>query len=111
MPITPIFSKNANAAITFTGNALGLSKALNVQDMGTESAIGAYITNNTTSSVSTYPNGTTATYSLNSSSAVLNIPSGSTILYAELIWGGSCQVQSEDYTSSEIGRASCRERV
>uniref|UniRef100_UPI001E3D0907 isopeptide-forming domain-containing fimbrial protein n=2 Tax=Clostridium haemolyticum TaxID=84025 RepID=UPI001E3D0907 len=100
MPITPIFSKNANAAITFTGNALGLSKALNVQDMGTESAIGAYITNNTTSSVSTYPNGTTATYSLNSSSAVLNIPSGSTILYAELIWGGSCQVQSEDYTSS-----------
>ncbi|MCD3331061.1 beta strand repeat-containing protein, partial [Clostridium botulinum] len=100
MPITPIFSKNANAAITFTGNALGLSKASNIQDMGTESAIGAYITNNTTSSVSTYPNGTTATYSLNSSSAVLNIPSGSTILYAELIWGGSCQVQSEDYTSS-----------
>ncbi|KEI10767.1 hypothetical protein Z957_00045, partial [Clostridium sp. K25] len=100
MPITPIFSKNANATITFIGNALGLSKALNVQDMGTESAIGAYITNNTTSSVSTYPNGTTATYSLNSSSAVLNIPSGSTILYAELIWGGSCQVQSEDYTSS-----------
>ncbi|KOC34149.1 isopeptide-forming domain-containing fimbrial protein, partial [Clostridium botulinum] len=100
MPIIPIFSKNANAAITFTGNALGLSKALNTQDMGTESAIGAYITNNTTSSVSTYPNGTTSTYSLNSSSAVLNIPSGSTILYAELIWGGSCQVQSEDHTSA-----------
>lgn len=37
----------------------------------------------------TYPAGTTSAYASNSSAAILTLPSGSTILYAELIWGGS----------------------
>ncbi|MCD3216745.1 DUF11 domain-containing protein, partial [Clostridium botulinum C] len=99
MPITPIFSTNDNAAFTFTGNALGLSKALDSQDMGNQSSIGAYITTDTHSTVNNYPQGTTANYSSNSSAATLTIPPNSTILHAELIWGGSCQVQLEDHTS------------
>ncbi|EDS76844.1 conserved repeat domain protein [Clostridium botulinum C str. Eklund] len=99
MPISSVFSKNANGAITFTGNSLGLSKTPDSQDMGTASAIGAYITTNTSDIVSTYPNGTTLSYTSNSSSARLTIPEGSTILRAEIIWGGTCQVQYEDHIS------------
>lgn len=44
---------------------------------------------NTASVFGTYPAGTTSLYTSNSSSAQLVLPSGSTVLYAELIWGGS----------------------
>ncbi|MGN7356984.1 DUF7507 domain-containing protein [Paenibacillus sp. SAF-054] len=52
-------------------------------------SIGAFITTNAASQYGTYPAGTTSAYLNNSSSAQLVLPSGSTILYAELIWGGS----------------------
>ena len=38
--------------------------------------------------VNDFPFGTTLNYALNSSSAELNLPVGSTVLYAELVWGG-----------------------
>ena len=38
--------------------------------------------------VSTFPAGTTLDYTKNGSAAVLNLPAGSTVLYAELVWGG-----------------------
>ena len=42
------------------------------------------------------PAGTTTDWTKNSSSAVLNIPAGSTILYAELVWSGSYGYYCED---------------
>ncbi|OZQ66255.1 hypothetical protein CA600_11935 [Paenibacillus sp. VTT E-133280] len=56
---------------------------------GTLDSIGGFTTVNTTSIFGTYPNGTTSLYTSNSSSAILVLPSGSTVLYAELIWGGT----------------------
>lgn len=56
---------------------------------GTQDSIGAFTTVNTALKFGTYPSGTTNLYTSNSSSAILTLPAGSTVLYAELIWGGS----------------------
>jgi large repetitive protein len=80
-----------SGAITFTGNTLGLDKSATttVNGPGTAGAIGTFITTNTALKDGTYPFGTTADWKLNSSAATLSIPTGATVLYAELIWGGS----------------------
>jgi uncharacterized repeat protein (TIGR01451 family)/fimbrial isopeptide formation D2 family protein len=83
------FTTIDTGAMTFTGNTLGLNKATGQNNPGTAGSIGAFIDTNTSSQVGTYPAGTTLTWSQNASAANLNIPAGSTILYAELIWGGS----------------------
>lgn len=80
---------NATGAITFTGNTLGLSRSEVSGVPGTSDSIGAFVTTNTALRYGTYPFGTTDNYLLNSSSAVLNLPAGSSVLYAELIWGGT----------------------
>lgn len=95
----------ANGAITFTGNTVGLSKKENSQDAGTAHSIGAYITNdNLQTPVTTYPGpiatpfyqGTTLSIPNNGSVAYLNLPTGSTILYADLVWSGSYQTSGEN---------------
>ena len=76
--------------MTFTGNTLGLDKTGGPEqpwDVRLDRRIHNHT--NTTSQVGSYPAGTTLTWSQNSSSAQLSIPAGSTILYAELIWGGN----------------------
>jgi large repetitive protein len=80
-----------SGAITFTGNTLGLDKSAttNQNAPGTSGSIGSFITTNTTLQDGSYPVGTTADWKLNSSAAKLVIPTGATVLYAELIWGGS----------------------
>ena len=89
------FNTINNGAITFTGNALGLSKLGGQNEPGTDDSIGAYITTDSTSQVGTYPfsttppAGTTLTWQNNNLSAVLDLPEGSTVLYAELVWFGS----------------------
>ncbi|WP_413379279.1 beta strand repeat-containing protein [Paenibacillus taichungensis] len=83
------YSINENGAITFTGNTLGLSRSGTPGVPGTVDSIGAYITTDTTQQFGTYPPGTTSVFLNNSSAAVLQIPAGSTVLYAELIWGGT----------------------
>ncbi|MGG4047659.1 DUF7507 domain-containing protein [Paenibacillus favisporus] len=49
-----------------------------------------------------YPAGTTNAFQSNSSSAVLSLPTGSTVLYAELIWGGSYIISGSVNLSSSI---------
>ncbi len=83
------YSTIAPGGMTFTGNSLGLSKASNVNSPGTAGSIGAFITTNTALTVGTFPAGTTLDWTLNSSSAPLRLPAGSSVIYAELIWGGS----------------------
>ncbi|SEM90106.1 conserved repeat domain-containing protein [Paenibacillus sp. OV219] len=80
---------NATGSITFTGNTLGLSRSDTVGVPGTQDSIGAFVTTDTSVRVGTYPFGTTSNYLLNNADAILVIPAGSTVLYAELIWGGT----------------------
>ncbi|MDE7078796.1 MAG: DUF11 domain-containing protein [Clostridia bacterium] len=82
------YSDVKKGGIVFTGNTLGLSKAANQNAPGTEGSIGAFTSLNTALQVGTFPAGTTLVYTLNGSRAVLNLPAGSTVLYAELVWGG-----------------------
>jgi uncharacterized repeat protein (TIGR01451 family) len=83
------FNTTTNGAITFTGNTLGLDGGNVSGNPGSQGSIGAFTTTDTTQKFGNFPFGTTNNWQLNSSSAVLTIPPGSTILYAELIWGGS----------------------
>ncbi|WDH84704.1 DUF7507 domain-containing protein [Paenibacillus urinalis] len=89
IPLVLRATYNATGAITFTGNTLGLSRSNTEGVPGTLDSIGAFITTNSAVRFGTYPLGTTSSYQSNNSSAVLVLPSGSTVLYAELIWGGS----------------------
>lgn len=93
------FSTIGNGAITFTGNTIGLNKAANTNAPGTSGAIGTFIAAGTASVDGTYPVGTTATWTQNASRAVLVIPPGSTVLYAELIWSGSYSYGGENVSA------------
>ncbi|AEB76379.1 isopeptide-forming domain-containing fimbrial protein [Clostridium botulinum] len=104
--LTEIYSTTTSGGIAFIGNTLGLSKAAGTQGPGTENSIGAFITTNPNLNVNNYPApeyssaaGTTSNMYINASSTKLTIPEGSTVLHAELIWGGTCKVGGEDYSS------------
>ena len=83
------FSTTDNGGITFTGNTLGLSKLTNQNQPGLADAAGAFITTDVSQQVGLYLPGTTLLWQQNSSSAILDLPLESTVLYAELIWSGS----------------------
>ena len=86
-----------NGAVTFVGNALGLNKDGTNDRPGTSGSLGTFITTDTSQRDNPeWPQGTTGDWRLNSSSAVLSLPSGSRIIHAELIWGGSYLFGSED---------------
>ena len=90
-----------NGAVTFIGNSLGLNKAGSPTDgPGTSGSIGAFVTTNTTlRKNASWPLGTTSDWKLNSSTAILNLPAGSTVIYAELIWGGSWAYGGENVSA------------
>ncbi len=91
---------NQTGAVTFIGNTLGLARSNSVGVPGTATSIGAFITTNIASRFGTYPFGTTSAFTSNSSTAFLVLPVGSTVLYAELIWGGSYANGSTNVLSS-----------
>lgn len=82
------YSDIRRGGIVFTGNTLGLSKLTNAFRAGVQGSIGAFTTLNSGVRVNDFPFGTTLDYQENGSSAELNLPAGSTVLYAELVWGG-----------------------
>lgn len=88
MPILQRYSNIKNGGIVFIGNTLGLSKAPNANSPGVQGSIGAFVSTDTSLQVNGFPAGTTLDYTKNSSSAQLSLPPGSTVLYAELVWGG-----------------------
>jgi hypothetical protein len=94
------FSCITNGAVTFTGNTLGLSKAVGLNQAGTSDAIGTFTTINTALQVPTYPPGTTLAFAQNSARATLNLPANSTVLYAELTWGGTYGLGGQDVSGS-----------
>lgn len=102
MPLLEQYSDRIYGNITFTGNALTLSRRQNrifetgQRVAGTFDIGGAFITTDTTSRCgTTFPYGTTCQgplstmYIPSSSEAVLNLPTNTEVVYAELIWGGS----------------------
>ena len=99
------YSTITNGALTFTGNTLGLSKQAGANAPGTVDGIGTFITANPALRETTYPlepngrGGTTGMWTLNGSAATLNLPPGSTVLYAELIWSGSYSYGGEDVSA------------
>jgi uncharacterized repeat protein (TIGR01451 family) len=93
------YATTTRGAVTFTGNTLGLSKQSDANAPGTADSIGTFITTNPLSQDGTYPFGTTANWQQNGSSAVLTLPAGSTVLYAELIWGGTSNVGGENVSA------------
>ena len=98
------YSTTAAGKIVSTGNTLGLSKALNENGPGTKDSIGTFVAlgnsvdNNPFNPLNSWPAGTTFDWTKNGSTAVLALPNEGTVLYAELIWGGSDKY-SEDVTA------------
>ena len=108
------FTTTTEGDITVAGNTLGLSNALDDNGVGTRDSIGTYITVDTSSvdddpaaSGTPFPNGTTSDWAENSSSARLDVPDSkdSTILYAELLWGGSWSYGADTRTNVELNGA------
>ncbi len=83
------YTTTDNGGILFTGNTLGLSKAAGQNQPGPFDSIGTFITTDLTQQVGNYLPGTTLAWQSNSSTAFLDLPANSTVLYAELIWSGS----------------------
>lgn len=83
------FSTVDNGGMIFTGNAVGLSKSTGENSPGKNDSIGTFMTTNLNLQTNNYPPGTTLKVSENSSAAILDLPTGSDVLYAELIWSGS----------------------
>ena len=93
------FVDNQPGAITFTGNALGLSRGNSLGVPGTADSIGAFTTIDTSLQFGSYPPGTTDDFNLNSSSAILTIPPGSNVLYAELVWSANYQLDTDNIST------------
>lgn len=92
------YSTIERGGIRFIGNTLGLSKISNALAAGALGSIGAF-TSLTNNQFSNFPVGSTSNYLENGSSANLNLPVGSTILHAELVWGGLYRSQTQDISN------------
>ena len=85
-----VYSTIQKGALTFTGNTLELNGTSGASGTpGTAGTGGAFIAVGSAGNCGTFPAGTTCTWPNDASSAVLNIPTGATVLYAELIWSGT----------------------
>ncbi|MEZ4441969.1 MAG: MYXO-CTERM sorting domain-containing protein [Polyangiaceae bacterium] len=89
------YSGTRPGGIAATGNTLGLSKAFNNNSPGVEDSIGTFLSLSSASvdnmpvGLSPWPNGTTWDWTQNGSMAMLDLPDGAQVLYAELVWAGS----------------------
>ena len=99
MPFIQRYSDVKKGGIIFCGNTLGLSKATNQNAPGTQGSIGAFTSLNNALQVGTFPAGTTLSYLQNGSRATLNLPAGSAVLYAELVWGGLFRSSQNDISN------------
>lgn len=82
------YGATAAGAISFAGNTLGLSGT--AAGPGGGGTAGAFIsTDLSLKAGGTWPAGTTNDWRKNSSTAPLRLPPGASVLYAELVWGGT----------------------
>ncbi len=97
------FSGTFEGGISITGNTLGLAKETDANGPGTRDSIGTFVTTDASSidgfpvhADNPWPVQTTSNWEENESTGVLDLPIGSTVRYAELLWGGSTQHADED---------------
>ncbi len=98
------FSRTVEGGLAVTGNTLGLSKQADTNNPGTRDSIGCFIAAGGNQQDGGFPVGTTADWRLNASQGVLELPTGSQVLYAELLWGGSFNYGAEN-VFSDLGAA------
>lgn len=101
MSLITRYSNRIYGDITFIGNTLGLSRGRVIQQdpipsPGTFGIAGAFITTDKTKTCGWFGKGTTCDYLLNKSTAQLQLPASTNILYAELIWGGTSSTDGGD---------------
>lgn len=101
------FSDTTEGGIAITGNTLGLSKERSANGPGTADSIGTFISADANQSDLSPANGgnpwfagTTGDWRQNGSAGTLDLPPGSEVLHAELLWGGSYQYGSEDVSAN-----------
>jgi uncharacterized repeat protein (TIGR01451 family) len=103
-----VYSTIQKGALTFTGNTLELggNAVANSGTPGTSATGGAFIAVELPGTrYGTFPFGTTgptAQYVNNSSRAVLSVPPGATVLYAELIWSGTIGTLTAGQLNSNV---------
>ena len=90
------FQTTANGTFVVTGNTLGRASESTLNGPGLVGSTHTFVTVDTglTDSVpadpsNPWPAGTTSNCELNSSAAQLVLPPGSSVIWAELVWGGS----------------------
>ena len=100
------FSGTFEGGLSVTGNTLGLAKQTDANGPGTRDSIGTFVTTDATSRDdfpvnvdNPWPAQTTSDWEENDSTGVLDLPAGSTVRYAELIWGGSTEHADENVTA------------
>ncbi|HEY4222306.1 MAG TPA: MYXO-CTERM sorting domain-containing protein [Myxococcota bacterium] len=106
------FAITAPGGIIATGNTLGLSKATGPENgpgvrdsIGTFTTLDATVDSTPADDTNPYPLGTTSDWHANGSTAHLQLREGgseigpSSVLYAELLWGGSDAYGGEDVTA------------
>ncbi|KIG15240.1 putative internalin [Enhygromyxa salina] len=103
------FSVTAKGGVVSTGNTLGLSKQPAANGPGVGDSIGTFLSPDAQQLDTSPANlgnpwgpGTTSSWALNGSSAVLDLPQSSTgveVLYAELVWGGSYNYGTENVSA------------
>ncbi|MGL5152823.1 MAG: hypothetical protein ACRC7N_19880, partial [Clostridium sp.] len=98
-----IYSAVDRAAISFTGNTLGLIGTYNPSQstiIAQADGIGTFITTDTLlTAPGGYPAGTTQNYHQNKSTSYLDMLSTSEVLYSALLWGGSYTTGNQDVTT------------
>ncbi len=103
-----VYSTIQKGALTFTGNTLELggNAVTNSGTPGTSATGGAFIAVELPGTrYGTFPFGTTgptAQFVNNASRAVLNVPPGATVLYAELIWSGTIGTLTAGQLNSNV---------
>ncbi len=105
-PIKRLDAK-VQGGIRITGNTLGLSKQADANGPGTLDGIGTFTSvdvNQVDASPANPGNpwfpGTTSDFHANSSAARLDLPAAASVLYAELVWGGSYQYGAADVSAA-----------
>ncbi len=81
------YSGTVRGNLSTTGNTLGLAGG--VGGPSVNDGTGAFVDGTGTLQVPGWPLGTTLDWTLASSTGVLDLPAGATILHAELVWGGT----------------------
>lgn len=101
------FAVTAHGGLRVAGNTLGLSCANGSNAPGTQGSIGTFLTvdplqvdNAPPPGWPPGPPGTTSSWLLNSSDALLDLPAGASVLHAELVWGGSYNYGVENVSAS-----------